>query len=63
MKASQKQRSLAYLLAKTIDIEELDEVSGGSQGGSNRWSNRDTYKASGSGAHNLDVVVDWSIDC
>jgi hypothetical protein len=56
------QRALAYALAKSIDIDTLNHVSGGSSSVSGQWSSRETLVASGFGGQNVDGVIDISID-
>ncbi len=56
------QRVLAYALAKPIQLDTLDHVSGGGPGVSVQWSSRETLVASGFSQQNVDVVIDASVD-
>ncbi len=61
MKKKEK-RSLAYRLAKTIDMDSLSSISGGTQGAGIQWSSHETLKASGGSLQTVDVAIDVGID-
>jgi hypothetical protein len=52
-----KQRVLAYSMAKVIEPHLLEDISGGAN-----WCHRETAKPSGTDRRNVDVFVDVSID-
>ena len=56
------QRALAYALAKSIEIDRLEQVSGGGNTAGGHWSSRETLVASGFTRGNMDGVIDISID-
>jgi len=55
-------RTLAYTLAKPIDIDMLDQISGGGSNAGMEWTSRETVQPSGSNLQNLDITIDGSID-
>lgn len=59
---NKSERVLAYTLAKTMDINELSEVSGGGGASQLKMTSRTTLKASGTNGSwdtFLDGVLDW----
>ena len=57
-----KERSLAYILSQSIDVESLGVVSGGGQGMGLSWCKHETMKASGSSTRDIDVMIDVTVD-
>jgi len=57
-----KERSLAYVLAQSIDIQSQSAVSGGSRGMGLNFCNHETLKASGSHMRDVDIMIDVTVD-
>ncbi len=55
-------RSLAYRLAQVIDKASLASISGGNQRAGLVQCSHESFKASGTNPHSMDVVLDWSVD-
>lgn len=62
MKGKNSHRSLAYRLAKVIDKDSLSSISGGNQAARMQWTSCESFKASGSNIHSVDVVGDVTVD-
>jgi hypothetical protein len=57
-----KERSLAYILSQSIDLESLGAVSGGGQGMGLSWCKHETMKGSGSSMRDVDFMIDVTVD-
>lgn len=57
-----KERSLAYVLSQTIEIEHLSAISGGGQNIGQSWCKHETCQGSGSSMRSADVLVDIVVD-
>lgn len=57
----QKERVLAYTLARVLDEKELSEVSGGGAGGVGLMSHNTTLRPSGA-TGSMDAFVDFHLD-
>jgi hypothetical protein len=56
-------RVMAYVLAKPIEPEMQENISGGNGGMKLQFCHRETVKASGMSRNNMDVAIDASLDC